>query len=50
MNTSVLCRDQIMWLELVEEESANLPAENEEMSPEDIEAAIEAELGGRARR
>ena len=33
-----------------EEESANLPAENEEMSPEDIEAAIEAELGGRARR
>jgi len=33
-----------------EEESANLPAENDEMSPEDIEAAIEAELGGRARR
>ena len=33
-----------------EEEAANLPAENEEMSPEDIEAAIEAELGGRARR
>src|ERR1700761_568745 len=31
-----------------EEESANLPAENDEMSPEDIEAAIEAELGGRA--
>ena len=33
-----------------EEEAANLPAESEEMSPEDIEAAIEAELGGRARR
>ncbi len=33
-----------------EEEAANLPAENEEMSPEDIEAAIEAELGGRPRR
>lgn len=33
-----------------EEESANLPAENEDMSPEDLEAAIEAELGGRPRR
>ncbi len=33
-----------------EEESATLAAENEEMSPDDIEAAIEAELGGRARR
>jgi DNA-directed RNA polymerase subunit omega len=33
-----------------EEESANLPAENEDMSPEDLEAAIEAELGGRSRR
>jgi len=32
-----------------EEETANLPAENEEMSPEDLEAAIEAELGGRRR-
>jgi len=32
-----------------EEEAANLPAENEEMSPEDLEAAIEAELGGRRR-
>ena len=32
-----------------EEEAANLPAENEEMSPEDLEAAIEAELGGRHR-
>ncbi len=31
-----------------EEESASLPIE--EMSPDDIEAAIEAELGGRARR
>ena len=30
-----------------EEEAAGLPAENEEMSPEDMEAAIEAELGGR---
>ncbi len=29
-----------------EEEAANLPAESEEMSPEDLEAAIEAELGG----
>jgi DNA-directed RNA polymerase subunit omega len=33
-----------------EEESANLPLDNEEMSPEDLEAAIEAELGGRTRR
>jgi DNA-directed RNA polymerase subunit omega len=33
-----------------EEESAALASENEEMSPDDIEAAIEAELGGRARR
>ncbi len=33
-----------------EEEAANLPVENEEMSPEDSEAAIEAELGGRGRR
>jgi DNA-directed RNA polymerase subunit omega len=33
-----------------EEETAALASENEEMSPDDIEAAIEAELGGRARR
>src|SRR4051812_44661798 len=33
-----------------EEEQANLPAEGEEMSPEDLEAGIEAELGGRPRR
>ncbi len=33
-----------------EEEAANLPVENEDMSPEDLEAAIEAELGGRGRR
>ncbi len=32
-----------------EEESATLPVENEDMSPEDLEAAIEAELGGRRR-
>jgi DNA-directed RNA polymerase subunit omega len=32
-----------------EEEAATLPAENEEMSPDDLEAAIEAELGGRRR-
>ena len=32
-----------------EEEAASLPAENEELSPEDLEAAIEAELGGRRR-
>lgn len=31
-----------------EEEAANMPVE--EMSPEDLEAAIEAELGGRSRR
>ena len=33
-----------------DEELAQLPVENEELSPEDLEAAIEAELGGRARR
>ena len=34
-----------------EEEAAGLPSEGaEEMSPEDLEAAIEAELGGRAAR
>ena len=33
-----------------EEEAAALPVYNEEMSPEDLEAAIEAELGGRPRR
>src|SRR3954447_16594869 len=33
-----------------EEEAASLPTEGEEMSPEDLEAAIEAELGGRPRR
>lgn len=33
-----------------EEESVGLPLENEDISPEDMEAAIEAELGGRARR
>ena len=32
-----------------EEETAGLPVENEELSPEDMEAAIEAELGGRRR-
>jgi DNA-directed RNA polymerase subunit omega len=32
-----------------EEEAASLPAEGEEMSSDDIEAAIEAELGGRDR-
>ena len=32
-----------------EEEAASLPVENEEFSPEDLEAAIEAELGGRRR-
>ncbi len=32
-----------------EEEAVNLPAENEEISPEDLEAAIEAELGTRRR-
>ena len=33
-----------------EEEAASLPVEGEEMSPEDLEAAIEAELGGRQPR
>ena len=33
-----------------EEEAAALPVENEELSPDDLEAAIEAELGGRPRR
>ena len=33
-----------------EEESASLPVEGEDMSPEDLEAAIEAELGGRNAR
>jgi DNA-directed RNA polymerase subunit omega len=33
-----------------EEEAASLPNEAEEMSPDDLEAAIEAELGGRSRR
>jgi DNA-directed RNA polymerase subunit omega len=33
-----------------EEEAANLPVETEELSPDDLEAAIEAELGGRPRR
>ena len=33
-----------------DEEAANLPVEGEDMSPEDLEAAIEAELGGRSRR
>ena len=33
-----------------EEEAAALPVEGEDISPEDLEAAIEAELGGRARR
>jgi DNA-directed RNA polymerase subunit omega len=32
-----------------EEETANLAAESEELSPEDMEAAIEAELAGRPR-
>jgi len=32
-----------------EEEAASMPAGNEELSPEDLEAAIEAELGGRRR-
>ena len=30
-----------------DEEAAGLPGEGEELSPEDLEAAIEAELGGR---
>jgi DNA-directed RNA polymerase subunit omega len=33
-----------------EEEAQGLPTEGEELAPEDIEAAIEAELGGRGRR
>jgi DNA-directed RNA polymerase subunit omega len=33
-----------------EEEAATLPVEGEDLSPEDVEAAIEAELGGRGRR
>jgi len=33
-----------------EEEAASLPVEGEEISPEDLEAAIEAELGGRPPR
>ncbi len=33
-----------------EEEAGALPAESEELSPDDLEAAIEAELGGRPRR
>ena len=33
-----------------EEEASLLPVEGEEIAPEDLEAAIEAELGGRARR
>ena len=32
-----------------EEEAQTLPAEGEELAPDDIEAAIEAELGGRRR-
>ncbi len=33
-----------------EDETVGFPAEAETLSPEDIEAAIEAELGGRARK
>ena len=33
-----------------DEEAATLPVDGEEIAPEDLEAAIEAELGGRARR
>ena len=33
-----------------DEEAASLPVDGEEMAPEDMEAAIEAELGGRPRR
>ncbi len=33
-----------------EEEASLLPVEGEDIAPEDLEAAIEAELGGRARR
>lgn len=32
-----------------EEETQQLPVENEDIAPEDLEAAIEAELGGRRR-
>jgi len=32
-----------------EEEAATLPTEGEELAPDDLEAAIEAELGGRRR-
>ena len=32
-----------------EEEAVTLPTEGEELSPDDLEAAIEAELGGRRR-
>ena len=32
-----------------EEEAQQLPVENEDISPDDLEAAIEAELGGRRR-
>ncbi len=33
-----------------EEEMGNLPVEGEDFSPDDLEAAIEAELSGRSRR
>ncbi len=33
-----------------EEETSLLPVEGEDIAPEDLEAAIEAELGGRSRR
>jgi DNA-directed RNA polymerase subunit omega len=33
-----------------DEEAATLPVDGEELSPEDLQAAIEAELGGRPRR
>jgi DNA-directed RNA polymerase subunit omega len=33
-----------------DEEVAALPVDHDELSPEDLEAAIEAELGGRSRR
>ena len=33
-----------------EEEAQSLPVEGEDIAPEDLEAAIEAELGGRGRR
>ncbi len=32
-----------------EEENATLPVDNEDLAPDDLEAAIEAELGGRRR-